>query len=161
MGWISGVFGVRGEVRLHLHNRESEILGRWNKLFLITQEGERYRIRLKARSGAGKRILARIEGLDDRELAFSMQGIRIVIDKASLSEPDTGEFYVYQTVGLPVYVRDELVGTVEFVHGQGDLDVLEIVNGEDVYFVPCLHEYVVSLDPSAGRIELTPEAREG
>ena len=26
LGWIVGVFGVRGEVRLHLHNRSSQLL---------------------------------------------------------------------------------------------------------------------------------------
>ena len=58
LGRVNGVFGVRGEVRLFLHNRETELFeGVGCNVTLVSPEGERQERLLKSRSGAGKRVL--------------------------------------------------------------------------------------------------------
>ena len=62
LGYVNGVFGVRGEVRLYLHNREADWLGRPRAVLVESAEGRCYSVRLRTRRGAGKRILGRLDG---------------------------------------------------------------------------------------------------
>ena len=64
LGHVSGVFGVRGEVRLHLHNRDSILLEGPVDAVLVGPDGARTGVEIVARPGAGKRIIGRITGLD-------------------------------------------------------------------------------------------------
>ena len=63
LGHVSGVFGVRGEVRLFLHNRESTLLNKGRNVVLVSPEGERLAVSLRSRPGAGRRSLGVTDGL--------------------------------------------------------------------------------------------------
>ena len=59
---INGVFGVRGEVRLFLHDRQSRTLAKPVSVTLISPSGERRTVEISIRSGAGKRVIAKFSG---------------------------------------------------------------------------------------------------
>ena len=157
LGTISGVFGVQGEVRLFLHNPESDALADPTPVVLVRPDGERFAATLQARSGAGKRIIGRLRGLDDRNLAYSLKDWRILVRAADLPEPEDDEFYVYELEGLPVRVGEREIGTVATVHATPGGDVLEIDTGGEPLFVPFLERFLESVDLEEG-IALTPEA---
>lgn len=157
LGYVNGIFGVRGEVRLFLHNRDADWLGTTRAVRLRSPDNDWYRVSLATRRGAGKRILGRIDGVNSREEAAAISGWRIVIREAELPAPDSGEFYVRDIVGLPVFVADERAGQVRDLHPSGPFDVIEVEHQDGgVSFIPALSEYVVAIDLDGGRVELAP-----
>ena len=74
-GYVSGIFGVKGEVRIFLYNSDSRFLFSPRNVFLIDDKGVQTRFRMKARTGAGKKVIARIDGLDNREAAREKIGL--------------------------------------------------------------------------------------
>lgn len=161
LGFVSGIFGVRGEVRLHLHHRESDLLAEPIEAVLVHPvDGTRMAVRISARSGAGKRVLGRIEGVSDRDAAASWMQWRLAVAKEALPGTDDDEFYVYELEGLEVQVDGRRIGVVTYVHDTPGGDVLEIApaSGEEPLFVPLLDDLVHDVDLEAGVVNLRPEA---
>jgi 16S rRNA processing protein RimM len=163
VGYVSGVFGVQGEVRLHLHHRESSLLSAGREVVLVDpRSGERWRVIAKAREGAGQRVLARIHGDRpiQRDEAAGLIGWVIMVSAADLPQLDAGEFWVWQVVGAEVVVDGSVVGKVIDVHSTGPVDVFEIaVAGQsDPAFVPSLAQFVVEV--GARRLVLVAGALE-
>lgn len=165
LGWVSGIFGVRGEVRLHLHNREGSVLleGEYPVVLVHPDTGRRVHTTLSARPGAGKRVIGRLADVRDRDEARAWMDWRVRIRTDDLPPLEAGEFWVWQTEGLPVYVGDEQIGEVVDVHDTGPVDVFEIaVAGEQEHrFVPAVEQLVLSLDLDEGRLVLAPAALGG
>lgn len=160
LGYVSGVFGVRGEVRLFLFNPASYLLQGEHQVVLRGPSGDRT-ARLRVRPGAGKRLLGRIDGVDDRDTAASLMQFRVVVDRSALPALEDDEFYVWQLRGARVEVDGERVGTVTEVHRSGPIDLfeLDLGRGEPV-FVPALSEMVHSMDRDAGVLRLHRQAVE-
>jgi len=149
LGFVSGVFGVHGEVRLHLHHRGSTLLEEGHAVVLVDPAGGRWAARLQSRSGAGKRVLGRFDERLSREQALALKDWRIQVPVAALPALDDGEFWVWQLQGAPVRVDGEVIGEVVEVHAAGPVDVFEVkLHGEKEHaFVPALQEHVASAGP--------------
>ncbi len=81
LGHVSGVFGVRGELRLFLHNPQTALFSEPAPVFLLLPDGSRQRRTLVIRSGAGKRILGKLEGVHSPEAAEAYIGAELLIDR--------------------------------------------------------------------------------
>lgn len=156
LGYVSGVFGVRGEVRLFLFNPDSTFFAEPRVVRLVGPDGART-VTLSARPGAGKRILGRVEGVTSKEEARELMDHRIVVSRASLPELDDDEFYDWQIEGAEVIVDDEVRGRVVSVHHPGPVDLFEIdVGGPEPVFVPCTQELVLHIDVQTPSVTLAP-----
>lgn len=157
LGRVVGVFGFRGEVRLHLENPESDLLDRPFPVVLVGPAGVSRSARLSARSGAGKRIIGRFEGIDDEAAARALIGFGVLARTADLPPPEAGEVYVWQLEDAEVRIGEERVGRVAAVQASGPVSILEIdVGARDPVFVPMSDAFVASAAP--GRVVLRPGA---
>ncbi len=152
LGSVVGVFGVRGEVRLHLHNREDSVLKAPRRVVLVSPEGEERVATVSIRPGAGKRIIGQVDGIATPEDAAALMGFRVFIDRDQLPPLPDGEFYVADLVGMPLEDEDGTVlGTLSEVIS-GDRDVWVIAtDGEDAFLLPGA-ETVLRIDAEAGVI---------
>jgi len=157
LGYVSGTFGVQGEVRVHLHHRESGFLNQERSVVLIDPTGARHSALLRCRSGAGKRVLGHISGVVGRDAASALRGYKIAVSSASLPALEDGEFYVWRVIGLPAITEGVPVGVVVEVHASGPLDVFEIKTDDGVFFVPALKE-MLTVDVEGGRVILSADA---
>ncbi len=158
IGQVVGIFGIRGEVRLHLHNRESSLLDGPARVVLIGAAGQRLEAQLEARPGAGIRILGQFKGLTDRDVAECLMNWRIWIRRVDLPEPDEGEVYVADLIGLPCFIGDKQVGEILAVHDTDGGDIVEIGNGVETWFVPGEGGFITKVDVAGRRIELVDGA---
>jgi 16S rRNA processing protein RimM len=151
LGEIVGVFGIHGELRVHLHHREGATLAEPRDVELVTAAGRRT-VRMGIRSGAGKRIIGRIDGVDTPEAAAALMGARIEVDRASLPVPEEGEYFVHDLLGLRV-VDDAGTehGTItDVVAGPVDVWVL----GDGAAFVMATKEAIRAVDLEGGVVRV-------
>lgn len=158
LGHVLGAFGVRGEVRLFLHHPTSALWSGPVDAVLVDPDGGRHAVTITTRPGAGKKILARLDGLDDRDVAAALRDWTVAFPTERLPAPAPDEFYLWQVLGADVRVGDRVVGTLRDVQGTDGPDVLVIDTDDGPAFVPCVREWVVSVDADAGVIELAPGA---
>ncbi len=159
LGFISGIFGLKGEVRVHLHNRESDFLSRNRRVILVDARDRRFAASLKCRPGAGKRIIGRVTKVDNREDAAALKDWKILVSSAALPKLEEGEFYVWRVIDLPAVIGEEKVGSVVAVHSSGPIDIFEIATADGPRFVPALNDNL-KVDLDAGRVELAADALE-
>ena len=152
LGAVVGVFGFRGELRLHLHNREDSVLGAAREVYLRAPDGTERVATVSVRPGAGKRIIARVEGVDDFDTASALVGATVLVDRESLPPVAAGEFYVADLVGLTVEDPEGTVlGTLrDVVAGERDVWVIDTDHGEA--FVLATPENVIEVDHERGVI---------
>src|SRR5204862_455614 len=114
---------------------------------LVSPSGEERPVRILARAGAGKRVLARISGVATPEDAAALHGWHVDIDRAALPPPEPGEHYIHDLVDLPV--QDEagtVLGTlVDVVTGEHDIWVVGTPTGE-AYLVAS-RENLLAVEP--------------
>ena len=157
LGRVSGVFGFKGELRLFLHNPETEVFEQPRRVVLLRPDGARFEATLSARPGAGKRVLGWIDGIVGEEAANAMVGFTILIDRDDLPEPDEG-FYVSDVLGWPVFAGDRQVGTVVGIHATDGDDVLEVGDGTEPFFVVMNERFVLDVDFDAKRVVIAEDA---
>lgn len=161
---VNGVFGVRGEVRLFLHDRQSRTLSKPSRVTLISPEGERRAVEIAVRSGAGKRVIARISGVETPEVAHTLIGWSVIVPRSALPAPAAGEYYIHDLLDLPVFERgpegDVRVGTLaDVVSGERDIWVITGEDGVERYLLAS-PEAVLDVDVVGGRLVIAPGAAE-
>jgi 16S rRNA processing protein RimM len=109
--------------------------------------------------GAGKGVLlARIKGVDDRNAAERLKGVRLYVSRAVLPAPEDDEFYEADLIGLTAALEDGAVfGTVRAVNDFGagaSLDI-ETSSGKTAV-VPLTKAAVPVIDIANRRLVVVP-----
>ena len=155
LGRIGGLFGVRGWVKVHSYTdpREAilaypdwlvEIDGRWQATGV--EEGKPH----------GKTLIARFDGVEDREEAARYINARVGVERGALPDPGENEYYWSDLEGLAVEGRDgSVLGTVDYLIETGANDVLVVRDGDTETLVPFITGDVVKdVDLAAGVIRV-------
>jgi 16S rRNA processing protein RimM len=165
---VNGVFGVRGEVRLFLHDRQSRTLSKPSRVTFMSPEGERRNVEIAIRSGAGKRVIAKIEGIENPEDAHAYIGWSVIVKRSALPPTAPNEYYIHDLLELPVFERhpggkpedDVQIGKLEdVVSGDRDIWVILGESGEERYLMAS-PESVLEVDLSGGRLVVAAGAAE-
>jgi 16S rRNA processing protein RimM len=103
-------------------------------------------------------VLARIDGVDDRDAAEALKGVRLYVDRDRLPQPEDDEFYYEDLVGLRAELADGTeIGTVASVEDYGAGDVIEIDRpGARPLLIVFNDANVPEVDLDGGRIVVAP-----
>lgn len=174
VGRVAGGFGVKGEMRISTFTAEPLALARYKTL--LREDGSAGLTVLSARA-VKDAVIAKVSGIDSKEAADALRGLRLFVPREALPEPDEDEFYLTDLIGLSVVsVTGEALGRIKDVPNFGSGDLLEIQpaksghrGGGATWYLPFtreavpevrLAEGVVVADPP-GEIEADPnEGRE-
>ena len=150
LGYVSGVFGVRGEVRLYLYNPNSRLLWNMNEIVVVAPDGKRQTVSFRVRDGAGKRVLGRLGGVDSPEDARARIGWELVLPKDALPDVAAGTFYHHQLLGLPVVTAGGIeLGKLAAIHSTGEVDVWEVRGRTETSYIPAVEEEILEVQPGA------------
>jgi 16S rRNA processing protein RimM len=155
LGAIAGAHGVRGLVRVKSFTAEPQAIAVYGPL--QDEQGQR-RFNLEVLGESKGLVLARIAGVEDRDAAERLKGVRLYVRRADMPEPDAEEFYQADLIGLAALRRDGTrLGTVRAVNDFGAGASLEIENdaGKTV-IVPFTAAAVPTIDIPAGRLVVEP-----
>ncbi len=157
LGIITGVHGIKGWVRIKSFTAAPEAIAAYGPL---QDESGTRRFTLDL-VGAGKGVLlARIAGVDDRNAAERLKGLRLYVRRADLPPPDDGEFYETDLIGLTATLEDGSVfGTVRAVNdfGAGASIEIEDSSGKAV-MLPFTSAAVPVIDVANRRLVVAPPA---
>jgi 16S rRNA processing protein RimM len=153
LGKIVGVFGVKGWVKIQSHTEPREALFDYRP-WLLRQRGNEREIRKVEGRPQGRGLVALLPGVDTREMAETLIGTEIWVDRAALPKPGQGEYYWIDLEGLAVATVDGVeLGRVSHLFATGANDVLVVRDGERERLLPFLPGDVVKqVDLEGGRI---------
>lgn len=168
LGRIQEAFGVKGWVRIHPHSADTDALLAAKEWYLqppepkfargfsaftgvvVVQVGD-----IKAQVAG---MVARIEGLDDRNDAEALKGVRISVPRSAFPVTPEGEYYWVDLIGLRVVNREGVdMGTVRDLMPTGPNSVLVLEYSETVdgkvqvleRMIPFVDAYVDKVDRPA------------
>ena len=154
LGHIGGAYGVRGWIKVIPETRLRDTLLEYPAWLLPTPGGWiAYRV-LEARTHGGG-LVARLEGLVDRDQAQALKGRDIAVWRDELPKLGPGEYYWSELIGLKVVtVTGVQLGVLDRFLETGANDVF-VVCGEVEHWLPYLPgDVVLRVDLKSRRMEV-------
>jgi 16S rRNA processing protein RimM len=146
--------GVRGELRLKLYNRDSDLLLSLPEVVLQHKDGEQNLVKLTGARRANDAILAFIEGCSDRDHADELRGAQLLAPREVFPALEDGEFYVCDVVGARVVAPDGEMGTVEDVLSYPTCDALAVRTPKGRVELPLVDGVIDEVDIAAGVVRV-------
>jgi 16S rRNA processing protein RimM len=151
LGRVSGLFGVRGWVKVFSHTSPRTNILEHKSWYLLTAGG-REKVRLKAGRAHGKGIVVQLEGFDDRDRAAELLGTDIAVPRDRLPPAGAGEFYWTDLEGLRVQtLKGEELGRIDHLIETGANDVM-VVKGERERLIPFIDQVISEVDLDGGLV---------
>jgi 16S rRNA processing protein RimM len=150
IGVVARAHGVRGEVRIALHNRESDALERADTIFV----GDRAVAVESARPVTGA-YLVRLEGVADRDQADALRGQPVAVARADL-DLDDEDVLLVDLVGCRVELTDGTDWGVVAAIETGLQARLVIHQGDVERQLPVADEFLVEVDVDGRRVVVDP-----
>lgn len=152
LGHIAGAHGIRGEVLIKTYTEAPENVGAYGPL--CDESGTRT-FNLKSARVTPKGVVARLQGVDDRNAAEALKGIALYIERERLPAAADGEFYHADLIGLAAVDRDgKPLGEIVAVqnYGAGDLLEIRLAGASRTELVPFTDAAVPEVDIAARRV---------
>ncbi|MAQ13287.1 MAG: 16S rRNA processing protein RimM [Sandaracinus sp.] len=149
---ITRPHGVRGEVRVHPFNPDSDLLGRLKAVWAADEAGQVRELRIKRARRAPKHWIVVFEGVEGFDAAEALRGLELRVERDVLPALDEDEVYLADLEGLEVHYEDQVVGTVERVLTYPSVVCLEVVGPSGKKELPLVPPWVAELDIEEGWI---------
>ena len=149
---VAGAHGVKGDVRISTFTEDPLAIGKYRDL--KTEDGEPALTVLSARAAKGG-VVARLKGVESKDQADALRGLKLFVRRADLPAPDEDEFYLTDLVGLSADTPEGVtLGRVKSVQNFGAGDILEIdpAEGGPTWYLPFTREAVPTVDIAGGKV---------
>ncbi|OEO31895.1 16S rRNA processing protein RimM [Devosia insulae DS-56] len=156
MGRIGAAHGIKGEVRIQSFTEDPLALASYGPLS-TNKPGLTIKI-LAARTTTNV-LVARLEGINDRNAAEKLNGVELYVDRALLPDTDGDDFYHADLIGLKARLADgSEIGEVMAVPNFGAGDLLEIRDPRsgDTYLYPFSKAVVPEVRVAEGYLLIDP-----
>jgi 16S rRNA processing protein RimM len=153
VGVITGVRGLKGEVRIKSFTGEPKDIATYGEL--LSETGTKT-FKVKVTGLAKGQLLARIGDVNDRDAAEALKGTQLFVSRDKLPAAEEDEFYYTDLIGLRAVGLDGSdLGKVTAVEDHGAGSFLEI-ESEISFLVPFTKEAVPEISIGEGRVVIDP-----
>ncbi len=150
LGKFGSAWGIKGELKLHLYNTNSEILKKTRQLFYSKTGFSFEALELISLKKLPKMWVASFEKFTSPQAIHLLKDKEFFILKEQLnSSKKPEELYAYELKDFKVLNEEsQVLGKVKNLVHYGASDLLEVVNEEtrEEQLIPFVKEYVVKLD---------------
>jgi 16S rRNA processing protein RimM len=123
--------------------------GQWT---LRLGSGERVRYQVIEGHPHSDRLVARLEGIEDRDRAAALRGAVIEVDRAELPPPGEREYYQADLLGLAVRnLEGAALGKVGYF-ADTPAGPMMVVQGTREYWIPAMPQHLAKVDLAAGLV---------
>jgi len=156
IGRVARPHGVRGELKIHLHWAGSEALLQVDEVLVGQAPDSRRAFAVEGARRAGKALLLKLRGIDDRDGADALRGAAVAVDRSALPALGEGEYYLCDLLGAVVIAPSGPVGRVVEVRPYPSVDcvVIEMPDGRRLE-QPLSEPWLSAVDVAEGRIHLS------
>ena len=146
VGRISGIYGVQGWLKIVSYTRPKDNILTYNPWLINLDDDWLERVLLDGKT-QGKVLIAKVEGVVDRDDARALLHADIAIYRAQLVDAAPGEYYWHDLLGLSVINKQgEVLGKVTELFETGANDVL-VVENQQRYLIPFVKDiYILDID---------------
>ena len=142
LGRISGLFGVKGWVKIHSYTDPREAILSYRD-WRIERNGDWEATEVAEGKRHGKTVIVRLAGIEDRDSAVAYVDAAVGIQRSSLPVTKADEYYWSDLEGLQVVHRDgNVLGKVAYLLETGANDVL-VVQGDQEILIPFVKDDVI------------------
>lgn len=150
LGHVTGAHGINGWVKLHSLTEPREAIFDYQPWLLGDDLQE---VRIRQGRVQGSRLVAQLEGIEDREAAQGLAKRQIAVYRDQFPVLPAGEYYWADLLGLTVRLEDgRELGRIEHMLATGANDVM-VVRGDRERLVPFVPgQYVKQVDLATGTV---------
>ncbi|MBP3398084.1 MAG: 16S rRNA processing protein RimM [Alphaproteobacteria bacterium] len=132
VGKIVAPQGIRGEVRVNTYTENPMDFKTLNVIGDKFGDGDFKFVRVVPSSNV---IIAKIRGVDDRNMAETLRGNELYVTRDSLPPVADDEYYQADLIGFDVVRNGKKIGIVDCFQNYGAGDIIELDNGDMVSFI--------------------------
>lgn len=154
LGRIGSPFGIKGWVHVQSFTSPPERLLKYRDWTLSTPNGSGTAHSVLEGRAHGNGLVARLEGIEDRDRAAQLQGAMIHVARGALPRLRKRQYYQADLIGLAVSnLEDASLGKVShFVQTPGgDVMVVSGASGQE-HWVPADKAHLAKVDLDAGQV---------
>jgi 16S rRNA processing protein RimM len=150
IGEVTGSFGVRGEMKVHLLTDFPERFSGLREVFLGPERKVVSIERVRRHQG---RLVMKLDGFDTPEAVDGVRGFEIAVPRAEAVALPAGQYYLDQIVDSAVFGEDgREIGRIADVLRTGANDVFVVrAHGEEV-LIPAISDAIAEMDVAGKRV---------
>lgn len=153
LGRIGAPFGVRGWVHVDAWTDPPERLVEYSPWQLRLPNGARLERRVAESRLQGAGMVARLDGVGDRDAAAALTGAVVEVERAALPPPGEREYYRSDLLGFAVQnLEGAELGTVAHFLEAPTGPVMVVREGGREHWVLAVPRHLRKVDLAAGRI---------
>ena len=139
LGKITAVYGIKGWVKIYSFTDPMENIFEYQP-WRLNVGGTLKEVKVEASKKHGKGLIAKLDGVDDRNIAQTYCGYEILADSGLLPELKEGEYYWSQLQNLLVYTESNICKMLSIGYNKpAKKDVIAITEDEKrKFFFPIL-----------------------
>jgi 16S rRNA processing protein RimM len=146
VGEIVGAFGVLGWVKVRSFTDPPANILNYIPWALGSSEAPRSAMLVEGRP-QGAAVVARLQGVEDRDQAIALKGTRILVPRQCFPDASPGTYYWADLIGLDVLtVAGVALGKVRGLLETGANDVLDVKGERDRLIPFVVGEFVKNVD---------------
>ncbi len=160
VGRISGIYGVRGWVKVYSYTQPRENILNYLPWQIGSEESGWQVMKVIEGRPQGKGIVVHLDGFNDRDEVRSLIGLEIKVNRDQLPQTAADEYYWADLIGLRVETTEGVVlGKVDHLFDTGANDVV-VVQGERERLIPYVWGDVIAgidLEKGVMLVDWNPE----
>ena len=156
LGKITGVHGIKGWLKIQSFSSPPENILNYPS-WIINNQGEEDFYSIEQGRKQNKKIVVKLENIDDRNTAESLINSKILILRSDLPKLSNENYYWSDLVGLSVLNSEEkVIGKIESLIETGANDVMVIITskGERVLIPFVMHEIIKEVNVDLNYIKI-------
>lgn len=154
LGAVSRPHGVRGELRVHVFNADSDLLSTLKRVHLRDASGQVTTFGVRSARRAPKTWLVALDAVTTPEAAEALRDHEVCVARIEMPAPDEDEFYLRDAVGLPVMRGGEKIGDVLEVMLYPSMECFRCRFADGIREVPVMRPWVEGVDVEAGEVRV-------
>jgi 16S rRNA processing protein RimM len=148
--------GVKGELRLRLFNKASDVLLEQEEVLVRMSDGPEHEVSVERARRADDAVLMKLYSIDDRDRADDLRGALVCVRRRDFPPLEPGEFYAIDVVGAEARLEGSRLGEVVEIMSYPTTEALRIraADGLGDWEVPLTEAYVGMVDTVGRTVEI-------
>ena len=159
MGRVAGAQGIQGWIKVQPFTARLDSLMDYRSWWLGNEKQGWRELDVLRSSMHGKSLIAQLMGCHDRNTAEKFKGLLIAVPRNRMPQPDEGEYYWSDLIGLEVRnLADEILGVVDNLQETGANQVLCVAGAKGEILIPFIGSAIKEVDLAGGLIRVDWQA---